>query len=187
MAQVNSENTTSTAIDQTRRRFLTQAAGVAAGGAALALATIPPASAATAPAASGEPDPIFAAIERHKAAAVPRDAAVDVRSNFNDLHMTAEQREQCDRLDGALEDAVETCEQAGADLINTAPTTLAGIVAAIQSLRLQMLDDGTYMPQTFVLQTGGDAQNTMGWIDAWLDTLADAAAELDRAGKAVQS
>jgi len=56
-------------VDETRRRFLSQAAGLAAGGTALALATIPPASAATAPAsplASGEPDPIFAMIAMHK-------------------------------------------------------------------------------------------------------------------------
>jgi len=55
-----------------RRRFLSQAAGVAAGGTVLALATIPPAPAATAPAsalASGEADPIFALIETHREAA----------------------------------------------------------------------------------------------------------------------
>jgi hypothetical protein len=39
-----------------------------------------------------------------------------------------------------------------------------------------MKDDGTYMPQTFVLDTGGDAQTTMGWIDAWLNTIAEATA-----------
>jgi hypothetical protein len=54
-----------------RRRFLSQAAGVAAGGAALTLATIPPASAAVAPIAAPVPsaadDPIFALIARHRA------------------------------------------------------------------------------------------------------------------------
>src|SRR5258706_164832 len=45
MAQVNPENPTSIPVDQPRRRFLPQAAGVPAGGAVLALATIPPASA----------------------------------------------------------------------------------------------------------------------------------------------
>jgi len=45
-------------VDPTRRRFLSQAAGVAAGGAVLTLATIPPASAATAPASPLDPDPV---------------------------------------------------------------------------------------------------------------------------------
>jgi hypothetical protein len=56
----------------TRRRFLSQAAGVATGGAVLALATIPPASAAAAPMAvlaSCDPDPIFALVEDYRTAA----------------------------------------------------------------------------------------------------------------------
>ncbi len=44
----------------TRRRFLSRAAGVAAGGAVLALATIPPASAADVS------DPVFDLIASHK-------------------------------------------------------------------------------------------------------------------------
>src|SRR5258708_30670117 len=50
MAEVNSENSTAVPAVSTRRRFLSQAAGVAAGGTALALATIPPAAAVAAPA-----------------------------------------------------------------------------------------------------------------------------------------
>lgn len=45
---------TNTPTNTTRRRFLSQAAGVAAGGTALALAAIPPATAASAPASSLE-------------------------------------------------------------------------------------------------------------------------------------
>ncbi|WP_338688426.1 hypothetical protein V5279_23840 [Bradyrhizobium sp. 26S5] len=54
--------------DTTRRHFLTRAAGVAAGGSVLALAAIPPVTAAAAPAASlaGVADPIFALIEDHR-------------------------------------------------------------------------------------------------------------------------
>jgi hypothetical protein len=49
-------------------------------------------------------------------------------------------------LDAAVDAAWEPCEQAAIDLINT-----------------------------LLLDTGGDAQDTMGvWIDAFLDTLADA-------------
>jgi hypothetical protein len=129
-------------------------------------------------------DPIYAAIERHKQTAAVWDAAVDVRSNFEDLDMTEERREQRDELDDAVEDAWMPCRQAGLDLINTEPTTLAGIVASIQYIRLQMRDDGTYMPHHLRLDTGGDAQDTMGWIDAFLGTIANTAAAL---GKAVQA
>jgi hypothetical protein len=50
MAQVNSENSTAMPVISTRRRFLSQAAGVAAGGAVLALAAELPAPAVAAPA-----------------------------------------------------------------------------------------------------------------------------------------
>jgi hypothetical protein len=52
MSQANSENSTAMPVVQSRRRFLSQAAGVAAGGAVLALAAIPPARAAAAPASA---------------------------------------------------------------------------------------------------------------------------------------
>src|SRR5215211_4901598 len=47
--RVHSTPPTNAPVDQTRRRFLSTAAGVATGGAALALATIPPAAVAAAP------------------------------------------------------------------------------------------------------------------------------------------
>jgi hypothetical protein len=170
---------TNTPIDTTRRRFL----AVAAVGSAASVGTL--AAAATMPSsAPASPDPIYAAIERHKQTAAVWDAAVDVRCNFEDIDMTEEQREQRDELDDAVEDAWMPCRQAGLDLIETEPATLAGIVAAIQYIRIQMRDDGTYMPHHLVLDTGGDAQDTMDWIDAFLDTIAKATAAL---GKAVQS
>jgi hypothetical protein len=51
-------------VDTTRRHFLSQVAGLAAGGTALALATVTPAPAA----ASSGVDPVFDPIERHKKA-----------------------------------------------------------------------------------------------------------------------
>jgi hypothetical protein len=48
---MKNEKATLPSVDPTRRRFLSQAAGVAAGGSVLALATIPPIAAASAPAA----------------------------------------------------------------------------------------------------------------------------------------
>ena len=60
MSQVDSEATTAMPAASTRRRFLSQAAGVVTAGTVLPLATIPPASAA------GAPDPIYAMISAHK-------------------------------------------------------------------------------------------------------------------------
>ena len=188
MAQVNSENSITVPVDTTRRHFLT----VAAGASVASVGTLAVAAIATgAPPAALAVDPIYAAIERHKAAALIWDAAVNVRAHFNDLHMTDEQREQCDLLDDAVEDAWEPCEQSGIDLITTKPTTPAGIITAIRYIQIQMRDDGTYMPQGVEFEytegSAGDSRAAMGWIDAFLDTLADAATELDLAGKAVQS
>jgi hypothetical protein len=169
---------TNTPIDTARRRFLAVAAGASAASVGTLAAAPMPAAVARIPTAV---DPIYAAIERHKQTCTVWDEAVDVRSNFEDLDMTEEQREQCDELNDAVEDAWMPCRQAGLDLINTEPTTPAGIIAAIAYIRSQMRDDGTYMPHHLILDTGGDAQDTMGWIDAFLDTIAKAAASLDKA------
>jgi hypothetical protein len=60
-------NTSANTPQSSRRRFLVQADGVAAGGAILALATIPPASALNVRAAlAASPDPVFALIAAHK-------------------------------------------------------------------------------------------------------------------------
>jgi hypothetical protein len=69
--------------DSTRRRFLSQAAGVAAGGTALALATVSAtadAAAPVAPLASFGDDPIFALIDDYRSTAKTLDAAVSEQS-----------------------------------------------------------------------------------------------------------
>jgi hypothetical protein len=165
--------------DTTRRHLLT----IAAGGAVAAV--IPDARAYP-----GHADPIYAAIDRHKTAAAVWDAAVGVRASFPEgpEPRTEEQWEELDRLDDALDDAREPLVDAGVDLVGTKPTTLAGIIAAISYIRKQMRNDA-YMPWEvefeFEFDEGcpGDEQ-TLKWIDAFLGTVADAAAGLD---KAVQS
>jgi hypothetical protein len=155
---------------------------------AAAIATTPPAIAGVA-----EPDPIYATIERHKAAGIPWDAAIDVRAAFPESAdpMTDEQWEQRDALDDAVDEARDALEKAGMALINTTPTTPAGIVTAIRYMQRHMRTDGTYMPYDIEFQFddlyADDGGVVLGWIDVWLDTLADATAELDGAGKAVQS
>jgi hypothetical protein len=129
-------------------------------------------------------DPIFAAIERHKQTAAVWDAAVGVRADFPESAdpMTDAQWEERDRLDDAEEDAREPLAAAGVDLVTTAPTTHAGIIAAISYIRTQMRNDA-FMPWEvefeFEFDEGcpGDAQ-TLKWIDAFLSTIADAAAAL---------
>jgi hypothetical protein len=72
MAQANTENSTTMPAVSTRRRFLSQAAGVAAGGTVLALATVSATAEAAAPVAavaSSDVDPIFALIQEYRAAA----------------------------------------------------------------------------------------------------------------------
>jgi hypothetical protein len=88
MAQANPDNSTTMPVVSTRRRFLSQAAGVAAGGSILALATIPPASAAAAPMAAlaaSEVDPIFALIEDYRAAAETVAAAASEVSRREEM------------------------------------------------------------------------------------------------------
>jgi hypothetical protein len=118
MAQANSDNSTPMPAVSTRRRFLSQAAGVAAGGAALALA-IPPASAAAAPA--GLADPVFSLIEAHRTAMAAYDVALAEHTRLDRLgdptaHLISEA--PCDAQMDAF-----------SELIETAPTTLAGLQA----------------------------------------------------------
>jgi hypothetical protein len=110
-------------------------------------------------------DPIYAAIERHRNAARLWAAAVKVRDAFPDAGnpMTLEQQAQ---LDAAVAGARLPLIDAGLDLIETAPTTIGGFVAALEYARDQLLDGGACMPQA------GD------WLEAMVDTLADAAGDL---------
>lgn len=71
----------------TRRGFLSGAAGLAAGGAVMAMATIP--------AVAVEPDPIFAAIERHRAAWAAYDASLG--EDHLEEYIPREQRQSCVR------------------------------------------------------------------------------------------
>jgi hypothetical protein len=99
-------------VVESRRRFLSNAAGIAAGGAVLAVATIPPAPAAAAPA--GLLDPVYSLIEAHRTASAAHAVACD---------------EQAHLVDADTEDACHAQVKAFDDLIQIAPTTFAGLVA----------------------------------------------------------
>jgi hypothetical protein len=175
-------NTSAIQARSSRRTFLAQAAGVATGGAALGMAIPSPAPAAT---PQGLPDPIFAAIERHRAAGIVWNAAVDVRSVFPDSsEPMTDERVQRNELDDTVEEASVTLRKTGVDLIDTAPTTLDGIAVAIAYMQRQMRDDGTFMPYDieFVFDDGyfGDGGIVLGWIDRWLNTIAGAVSALGK-------
>jgi hypothetical protein len=117
-------------VDSNRRIFLTNAAGVAAGGAVLALAAIPPTSALAAPA--GALDPVFALIEAHKVAEAALGATLRTldhagREAADDALADASHEAECDVLYNLLE---------------AIPTTLAGVVASLTYFRTA--PDGLY-------------------------------------------
>ena len=120
-------------------------------------------------------DPIYLAIERHKNAARLWAAAVDVWAKFPDgpEPMTRERRIERERINDAWREARGTMDKQGVDLINTAPTTVAGIVAALGYMRDQLRDDGDCMPQL-----DAAAVDTIGWVDVFVNTLAGAAGDI---------
>jgi hypothetical protein len=173
MAQVDSENTTAMPANTTRRRLLT----IAAGGAVAAV--IPTATLTAAPAL----DPIYAAIKRHRDLAKICEAAWKVRARCKDFGtLTEEEKAHVLKLNDAVDEAHLPLETAAMDLFNTAPTTHAGIIAALRYMRIQYGDDGEHMIQGWLEDEDGDRY--IDWRDAWLDTLIDAVDEL---GKAVLS
>jgi hypothetical protein len=171
MAQVDSENSTSMPVDPTRRRLLTIAAGATA-------LTLAPAR-ASAPAA----DPIYAAIERHKDLAKAFDAVWKLRGRCKDFGILTEaEKAHLQELDDATDAAGLPLEAAAMDLFNTAPTTHAGIIAALRYMRIQHGNDGEHMIQGWFEDE--DGERYIDWRDAWLETLIDAVDEL---GTAVRS
>jgi hypothetical protein len=178
-------NTSANNPSSSRRSFLVQAAGVAAGSAALGAALPLPAPAAT---PQGLPDPIFAAIEKHKALTVPFDAAWKARSCFNDTgELTEEQRQQLQNLNNAIDAAGLPMEQAACELFDTQPTTPAGIVAAIRVIQTYYRDDGDsgHMPRgEWLYEDEDDSRNGRDWLECLLDTLAEAVTALGITGSA---
>jgi hypothetical protein len=107
--------------DPTRRRFLSTAAGIAAGGTALALAMSP---------ARASDDPVFGLIETHRAAHAALEAAI-----YRDAD------------DGSTETAHETEQSALIDLIEAVPMTLAGVIATMRYIAdVVPGDEGLLLP-----------------------------------------
>jgi hypothetical protein len=141
-------NTSAPTPKSSRRGFLVQAAGVAAGGAALGAGLPLPASpAATAQSSAAEADPIFAAIEAHRRAVAAHGEAVDTE---NALEVSLPDDQSQSRITVWEETIVETddprwpaagrarmaasksMDDLAIDLLNTEPATVAGIEALLR-------------------------------------------------------
>jgi hypothetical protein len=123
MAQADSNISTPAFVDPTRRRFLSQAAGVAAGGTVLALATIPPASAG--------------ALDGDLRQAADDLAATDlaIAAIFKTFGDDAEDREDYLKLEEQRDDCI-------AVLIEVQAASMVGIQAKASALRLKtMIED----------------------------------------------
>jgi hypothetical protein len=114
--------------DPTRRRFLAVAAVasvVSAGTLAAAAAMAPDVpQAVTVPIG---PDPIHDVIEAHRKAAREHTEAIDLEAAFEEAHGI--EGEEYDRLYAVTMAAYYAMADVGRHLVNTRPTTLAGILA----------------------------------------------------------
>jgi hypothetical protein len=131
-------------VAPTRRRFLSNAAGLAAGGTVLAVAAVAPALATAAPAS---PDPIFAALEAHKAATVAFVSCISAHSKL-EAELPKDRRRS--NIDAHEHKIVETDDprwiesersidglgdaesDAACALVNVRPSTMAGVLALLE-------------------------------------------------------
>jgi hypothetical protein len=116
--------------DPTRRRFLAVAAvaSVVSAG-TLAAATQAPNTPQAVTMPIG-PDPIHDVIEAHRKAAREHTKAIDLEAAFEEAGgIYGERREEYERLDAVTMTAHYAQVDAGRNLVNTRPTTLAGILA----------------------------------------------------------
>jgi hypothetical protein len=140
---------TNTPVDTSRRRFLSQAAVVAAGGAALGVALPLPLTAESAERVS---DPIYAAIESHKAAVAAGEAAHDrYMALEEELHRngrlrrpdrTKDETRRADEIEEELQCAHRAEGAAAIALLGADVTTLAGLMTLLAYV--QKYDDDTY-------------------------------------------
>jgi hypothetical protein len=118
-------------VDPTRRRFLAVAAVasvVSAGTLAAATAMDPSVpTAVTVPRHSG-PDPIHDVIEQHRKAAREHIEAVRTQFAYEEHGgIQGERLQEYERLYAATDTAYNAMDEASCTLVNTPPTTLAGI------------------------------------------------------------
>jgi hypothetical protein len=166
-------------VDQARRHLLT----IAAGGAVAA--AIPTAALTAAP----EIDPIFEVIARHRAACKAHTEAVRIEFAFEDGFTLDERRglgggkklRQFTILQEQTADAYDRLDTAGTDLVNTPPTTLAGIAALCRYIEPLLSDpDTTDLPET--VPWDDDSESTAA--GALANSIAVAIREISKGGAA---
>ncbi len=160
MAQVNSENSTTAPVVTTRLRFLSNAAGIAAGSTVLALAVK---SAAAEVGIRTSDDPIFAAIERHRALSARYSAAVDISAKLPG----GPEFEAADAIAGERMDELQGFS---ATLIHSEPTTLAGVATLLRYVAI--LQDWQLPTHHEAFQLCDSDPAT--WHQAFCETLANA-------------
>jgi len=170
-------STPPTNTSATRRRFLSQSAGVAAGGAVLALAIPAAPAAANAPRAPAAlADPIFGAIEAHKAARAIVYSAVDAVS-AREKHLEGEGKRCRDyegdahlkQCEAALSRAFEAETEAACSLVSERPTTMPGVMALLQ-YAIAADTDGEGWPSDLVSDDDG---KTRSWHFFLIESLAE--------------
>ncbi len=163
-----------------RRNFLAQAAAVAAGGGALGMALPLPGLAG---ASERVPDPIYAAIEAHKAARATFEGALRQHSAL-ERELPADKRQTLinawertvvptdDPRWIAAERAIDSLSDAETDaacvLISVLPTTIAGTVALLH-YAIEADTDGVGWPQAL---ESDDGSKTRSWGHFLLANLA---------------
>jgi hypothetical protein len=108
-------------VDPTRRHFLSQAAGVAAGGTVLALAIPAPAAANAPRGRSANPDPVFGLIEAHRTATDLHGAALKEQARLEQIGDP--------RASEVGDASCHADARTFRALVNTAPQTFAGLQA----------------------------------------------------------
>jgi hypothetical protein len=184
MAQADSKNSITAPAVSTRRRFLSQAAGVAAGGAVLGMALPMPVPAG---ALERVPDPILEAIEAHKAA---RATWLEWVCRHSDLEQELPKEKRQSNIDvweeliifaddprwieaeRELKRTSDLESDAAIVLLTVQPTTLAGILALL-NYAVEADTDGVGWPDS--LQSD-DGRITRSWQFFLIEGVAEALA-----------
>lgn len=187
---VHSTPPLNTSAIPSRRRFLAQAAGVAAGSAALGVALPLPEPAGAAVASR---DPMYAAIEAHKTAKAALEAAIHVHSAL-DRELPFE---KCRSLVTAWEETivetddprwieserdVDRCHDAETDaacaLLSEGPTTMAGCIALLK-YAVEADTDGMSWPEGLYRDVNDPGPTMTGsWQQLLIANLAEILPEL---------
>ncbi|MDE5460201.1 hypothetical protein [Bradyrhizobium sp. CSS354] len=173
-----------------RRRFLLQAAGVAAGSAVLGMALPLPQPAV---AAVASPDPIYAAIEAHKTAKAALEAALHLYSALDRELPLEKCRSRVTAWEETIvetddprwiesERALDRCHDAETDaacaLLSEGPTTMAGCIALLK-YAVEADTDGMSWPEGLYRDVNDPGPTRTGsWHQLLVENLAEIMPEL---------